>query len=145
MGFVNSLDICGSGLTAQKMRIDVLAQNIVNIDTTRTPEGEPYRRKMVVFQSMNGENFETQLSRAQGERNTPGVQVVEIVEDTRALKPVYDPSHPDADEQGYVMMPNVDKIKEMSDMMAASRAYEANITMINAVKLMANKALEIGR
>lgn len=146
MGFIRALDISGSGLTAQKMRMDVLAQNIVNIDTTRSDDGTSYRRKMVVFQERPDDSFGTYLRKAKaGAQQHGGVQVTEIVEDERALKAVYDPSHPDANEDGYVMMPNVDKIKEMTDMMAATRAYEANITVINAIKLMANKALEIGR
>ena len=144
MSFFNSLDIAASGLTAQKMRIDVLTQNLVNAETTRTEGGGPYRRKMVVFQERPGETFGTYLNRA-NEQVAPGVKVAAIIEDQRPLKAVYDPSHPDADEDGYVMLPNVDKIKEMSDMMSASNAYTANITALGAIKLMASKALEIGR
>ncbi len=149
MSFFNSLDIAASGLTAQKMRIDVLAQNLVNADSTRTEDGTTYRRKMVVFQERAGDDFGTILRKARYNDNTAsspgGVHVVEIVEDQRALKPVYDPTHPDADADGYVMLPNVDKIKEMSDMLSATRAYSANITALNAMKLMAGKALEIGK
>lgn len=147
MGFLNSLDISGSGLTAQKMRMDILAQNIANAETTRTAEGGPYRRQMVVFQEDPGSgvsSFASYLSRARGNQN-PGVKVVEIVEDETDLKPVYDPDHPDADENGYVLYPNVDKVKEMSDLLSASRAYEGNITVINAIKSMASTALQIGR
>ena len=143
MGFMSSLDIAASGLTAQKMRIDVLAQNLVHAETTRTEDGTPYRRKMVVFQEREANTFGNYLSRAQD--NAPGVKVAAIIEDDRPLKPVYDPSHPDANEEGYVMMPNVDKIKEMSDMMSASNAYTANLTTISVLKLMASKALEIGK
>lgn len=143
MGFVNTLDIVGSGLTAQKMRIDILTQNIVNAEVTRTEDGTPYRRKMVVFEERPGETFQSYLGNAK--QTAPGVQVAAIIEDDRPLKTVYDPDHPDADENGIVLMPNVDKIKEMSDALSATRAYEANITMANAIKLIAGKALEIGR
>lgn len=143
MGFFNSLDIAASGLTAQKMRIDILAQNLVHSETTRTADGTPYRRKMVVFQERPNSDFAGHLRIAQ---NSPGgVQVAAIVEDDRELKPIYDPTHPDAGADGYVMMPNVNKIKEMSDMLSATRAYEANITAVNAMKLIAGKALEIGK
>lgn len=143
MGFFNSLDIAASGLTAQKMRIDILTQNLVNSETTRTADGTPYRRKMVVFQERPNSDFAAHLRNAQ---NSPGgVQVAAIVEDDRELKPIYDPTHPDAGADGYVMMPNVNKIKEMSDMLSATRAYEANITAVNAMKLIAGKALEIGK
>ena len=144
MGFMSSLDIAASGLTAQQMRIDVLSQNLVNADTTRTENGEPYRRKMVVFQERPGDTFGNYLSRAR-QQTTPGVKVAAVVEDQRALKAVYDPTHPDANEDGYVMMPNVDKIKEMSDLMSASNAYTANLTTISVLKLMASRALEIGK
>lgn len=144
MAFFSSLDIAASGLTAQKMRIDILSQNLTNAETTRTEDGGPYRRKMVVFQEQPGDQFRSYLNEA-NQRIAPGVKVAAIVEDQRELKAVYDPSHPDANEDGYVMMPNVDKIKEMSDMMSASNAYTANITALNAMKLMATKALEIGK
>lgn len=143
MGFFSSLDIAASGLTAQKMRIDVLTQNLVHSETTRTEDGTPYRRKMVVFQERPNSDFSSRLRDAQG--SPGGVQVAAIIEDDRALKPVYDPTHPDAGADGYVMMPNVNKVKEMSDMLSATRAYEANITAVNAMKLMASKALEIGK
>lgn len=147
MGFLNALDISGSGLTAQKMRIDILAQNIANAETTRTENGDPYRRQMVVFQEDTGSSasrFSSYLQQARENQN-PGVKVVEIVQDESDLKPVYDPGHPDANEEGYVMYPNVNKIKEMSDLLSASRAYEGNVTVINAIKSMASTALQIGR
>lgn len=148
MGFINTLDIVGSGLTAQKMRIDILTQNMVNAEVTRTEDGTPYRRQMVVFEekpaaSAFGNYLGSAFKRSGG--GTPGVQVSAIIEDDRAFKTVYDPEHPHADENGLVLMPNVDKIKEMSDALSATRAYEANITMANAIKLIAGKALEIGR
>ncbi len=148
MAFLSSLDISASGMTAERLRLDVAAMNASNIETTRTEAGTPYRRKMVRFQAEE-ESFRTALRRARnrgrsGERNG-GVIVTEIVEDPTELKMVYYPEHPDANEEGYVAMPNVDLIKETTDAMAATRAYEANITAFNAIKLMAQKALEIGK
>ncbi|MEG0019432.1 MAG: flagellar basal body rod protein FlgC [Oscillospiraceae bacterium] len=146
MAFLSSMNISGSGMTAQKLRMDIIAENISNIDTTRTEKGGPYVKKSVVFKSIEGNNFKSQLDKSMG-INSPnaGVKVVAIVEDETPFKMVFNPSHPDADENGYVQMPNVDLIKETTDSMEATRAYEANITAFNAVKLMASKALEIGR
>ena len=147
MDFLSSLNISGSGLTAQKLRMDVISQNIANAGVTRTENGTPYRRKMVVLSSINGDSFRDVLDRTNGTNavKTGGVQVRSIVEDQSALVPVYNPNHPDADEEGYVMLPNVNTAQEMIDMMSASRAYEANITTFNATKAMILKALEIGR
>ncbi len=159
MAFLKSLDISASGMTAQKMRLDVLSQNITNSTTTRTEDGTPYKRKMVVFEDRSNQaTFSAQLekaqnkivksklkSRAQDIETVGGVKVAQIVEDETALTAVYDPTHPDANEEGYVMMPNVDTTQELIDMMSASRSYEANIQAFNATKNLANKALEIGR
>mgnify|MGYP003376118109 FL=1 len=147
MSFLNSFDISASGLTAQRQRLDIAAENISNMNTTRTESGGPYRRKMVVLEEQPVSSFRNELqSRLHGRTSQKGgVKVTEIVEDQRDLQPVYDPDHPDADENGYVMMPNVDLVKETVDGMSATRAYEANITAFNAMKLMAQKALEIGR
>lgn len=147
MAFLSAMNICASGMTAQRMRMDVASENITNIDTTRTEAGGPYRRKMVVFESIpNERSFRNVLMGAAGVNQTQGgVRVAEIIEDERDFKPVYNPNHPDANEQGYVMMPNVDMLKETVDAMAASRAYDANVTALNAIKLMASKALEIGK
>lgn len=147
MSFLNSFDISASGMTAQRQRLDIAAENISNINTTRTASGGPYRRKMVVLQENPVSSFRSELqSRLSGKTSQKGgVKVAEIVEDQRDLQPVYNPEHPDADENGYVMMPNVDLVKETVDGMSATRAYEANITAFNAMKLMAQKALEIGK
>lgn len=147
MAFLSAMNICASGMTAQRMRMDVASENITNIDTTRTEAGGPYRRKMVVFESIPNEgSFRNALMGAAGVNQAKGgVRVAQIIEDERDLKLVYNPNHPDANEQGYVMMPNVDMLKETVDSMAASRAYDANITAFNAIKLMASKALEIGK
>jgi len=144
MDFLSSLNISGSGLTAQKLRMDVISQNIANAEVTRTEDGTPYRRKMVVLSSINGgSSFRDALDKATKVK-TSGVQVQSVIEDQAPLVPVYNPSHPDADEEGYVMLPNVNTAQEMIDMLGASRAYEANITAFNATKSMVLKALEIG-
>lgn len=148
MAFLSSMNISASAMTAQRMRLDVASENIVNIDTTRTQAGGPYRRKIVVLEEKPSDNFRRMLLNAAG-RGTQGVrggvQVAEIAEDPSDLKAVYNPNHPDADADGYVMMPNVDLIKETVDSMSATRSYEANITAFNALKTMANKAMEIGK
>lgn len=145
MDFLSSLNISGSGLTAQKLRMDVISQNIANAEVTRTENGTPYRRKMVVLSSIKGENsFRDALDKAT-QVKTGGVQVKSIIEDQSPLVPVYNPNHPDANEEGYVMLPNVNTAQEMIDMLGASRAYEANVTAFNATKSMVLKALDIGR
>ena len=147
MAFLNAMNISASGLTAQRARLDVTAENISNVNTTRTESGEPYRRRMVVFEPRNEGSFQEIFSRtAKGKYTSQqGVIVSEIIEDESPLKSVYDPTHPDADENGYVMMPNVDLLKETIDGMEASRAYDANVTAFNAIKAMATKGLEVGR
>jgi len=122
----------------------VIAENVANINTTRTAEGQAYRRKTVVL----GEkllSFSAHFKAGLDQNTGAGVEVLSIETDQSPLKLVYDPSHPDADPEGYVQMPNVDTAKEMVDMIAASRAYEANVTVLNAFKQIAMKALEIGR
>lgn len=143
MSFLQSLNISGSGLTAQRFRMDVISENLANKDTTRTVNGEAYRRKMVVFTSTS--NFKDMMIQNVNDYKAGGVEVTEILEDQSEFKLVYDPDHPDADENGYVNMPNVDTLKETIDMMEAYRAYQANITALNTTKQMALKALEIGR
>ncbi len=145
MAFLNSLNISGSGLTATRLRMDIISENIANQSTTRTENGTPYRRKMVVYQPIQDNSFRAMFNQGLTQTTARGVKVTEIVEDTTDFKPVYNPEHPDANEEGYVLMPNVDPVKETIDMMAATRAYDANITAFNAVKEMATRALEIGR
>ena len=148
MAFLSSMNIVGSGLTAQQLRLDVISENITNQNTTRTEGGGPYRRKVVVFES-EGERspFQQVMARIRGENvSTPGgVRVTEIAEDPSDFKLVYDPTNPDANAEGYVEMPNVDLVKEMADAMAASQAYSANVTAFNVLKQVAAKGLEIGR
>lgn len=144
MAFLSSLNISGSGLTAQKLRMDVIAQNISNTETTRTENGGPYLKKSVVFKARG--DAQSFLAMLKGRKSTLlGVGVTEILEDEKAVKPIYDPDHPDADESGYVNMPDINTTQEMVDMISASRSYEANITAFNAVKQMASKALDIGK
>jgi len=126
--------------------MDVISENIANIDSTRTESGGPYRRKMVVLTPMVNNNFKNMLvSNLTEYEAAGGVEVSDIVEDSSDFKLLYNPEHPDADENGYVSMPNVDSLKETVDMMEAYRAYQANITALNTTKQMAIKALEIGR
>ena len=144
MSFFDSMNIVGSALTAERLRMDVSLQNISNANTTRTKTGEPYRRKQVVFQE-RAMSFKDVLSTEQYRMQGGGVRVTRVVESDRDFVPVYDPSHPDANEEGYVMMPNVDTTEERIDLMAASNAYEANLTALSVVKSLALKALEIGK
>lgn len=146
MAFLSSMNISASALTAQRMRMEIAAENISNMDTTRTEQGGPYRRKMVVLEAKDAGDFRSVMKKvARGGVAKGGVRVAEIVEDETELKMVYDPAHPDADENGYVQMPNVELLKETVDSMAASRAYDANVTAFNTLKTMAAKGLEIGK
>ncbi|MCI9228576.1 MAG: flagellar basal body rod protein FlgC [Dorea sp.] len=146
MSFLSSFDISASGLTAERQRLDIASENIANSNTTRTESGGPYRRKMVVLQEVPSTSFRSKFnSLLNRTASKGGVRVTEIVEDQRDLQPVYNPDHPDANEEGYVMMPNVDLVKETVDGMSATRAYEANITAFNAMKLMAQRAIDIGK
>lgn len=144
MGFFSSMEISASGLSAQRLRMDVISENIANIDTVETEDGGPYRRRYVVFRERsNGATFASQLESAR-ERNKGGVRVQSIGEDQSDFRLEYDPTHPNANEAGYVEKPNVDLAQEMVDMLSAYRSYEANVTAFNATKDMAVKALEIG-
>ena len=147
MGYFGALDIGASALTAQRLRMDTISQNIANATTTRTEDGTPYRRRLVVFEETSqGIPFSQYLSASSRDRYlAKGVKVSRVVEDTSPLKRVYDPGHPDADNEGYVEMPNVDVVTEMVNMISATRAYEANVTTINTTKSLAMKALEIGK
>lgn len=142
MSIFSSMRINASGLSAERLRMDTVSSNIANANATRTEEGGPYRRKIAVFQ----ESLKRELSNSGGYKlRSNGVKAVGIVEDKSPLRKVYDPEHPDANEEGYVEMPNVNILNEMIDMMVATRAYEANTTALNASKAMYLKALEIGR
>lgn len=145
MSFFGSMDTSASGLTAQRLRLDVISQNIANSNTTRTSEGGPYKRKAVIFESIqNQDSFDKVLNKYTASKNN-GVRVSRIVEDNKPFPIVYDPTHPDADESGYVELPNVNTVEEMVNMISASRSYEANVTAFNTMKAMVSKALEIGK
>lgn len=143
MSFLGGMDISASALTAQRLRMDVISENIANIDTTRTDDGTPYQRKYVVLQERKN-SFSDVLDSRSGSGTTGGVRVTEIGEDTSQGELVYNPTHPDADANGYVEMPNVDLTQEMVDMISAYRSYEASVTAFGAYKDMAVKTLEIG-
>ncbi|WNC12549.1 flagellar basal body rod protein FlgC [Brevibacillus brevis] len=151
MSLFQGINTSASALTANRLRMDTIASNIANAETTRANfvngVWQPYRRKMVELSPKSGESFENLLQAAvgnvTGKNGSQGVRVTAIKEDETPFKLVYDPSHPDADKEGYVLMPNVDVMKEMVDMISASRSYEANITALNATKNMMMKALEI--
>ena len=145
MAFLDSLDISASGLTAQRLRMDVISENIANIDTTRTAEGGPYRRRYVIFQQQDSQPFSEVLSNTMGRAGGSGVKVAQIADDESPFILKYDPTNPDANQYGYVQMPNVDLTTEMVDMMSATRSYEANVTAVNATKSMAMTAMEIGK
>jgi flagellar basal-body rod protein FlgC len=145
MAFLNSLNISGSALTAQKFRMEVISQNIANAESTA--DGKAYRRKLVVLserQNSFAESFKNASQKIKTE-NSGGVEVSGIVEDDNAVRLEYDPDNPLANDEGYVEKPDINTLEEMIDMMSASRAYEANVTTFNAVKSMAMKALEIGK
>lgn len=147
MSFFGSLDTSASGLTAQRLRLDVISQNMANASTTRTEEGGPYKRKSVVFEQVQNESsnsFSSILNKKIQSGNN-GVRVAQIVEDESEGSLVYDPTHPDANKEGYVEMPNVNTIDEMVNMISASRSYEANVNSFNSMKAMFTKALEIGK
>lgn len=138
MGSFSSFDISASGIFAQRVRMDIIANNIANAESTRTADGEPYRRQTVSFRALYED--------AAGRQVVPaGVCVDGIFEDPTDYRLVYDPGHPDADASGYVKMPNVNVVEEMVDMVSATRAYEANVAALNAAKSMISTAIELGR
>ena len=134
MSVFNGMRISASGLSAERLRIDIISSNVANVKTTRAENGGAYVRKVASFE----ENFDKKLGML-------GVKAVAIEEDKSPLRRLYEPNHPDADEEGYVEYPNVDLLVEMSELISASRAYESNIDTLNAQKNMISKALEIGR
>lgn len=145
MDTLTAMQISGSALKAERARLNIAAMNLANANTTRTIEGGPYKAKSVVFAAkpLDGLNFQDTLN-STNERLRK-VEVVQVSEDKAPFKEVYDPSHPDADANGVVRLPNVNVAEQMVDMMSAKRSYEANVTALDAIKSMALKALEIGR
>ncbi len=146
MGLFDAIDVAGSGLSAERLRMDVVAGNLANAQTTKAPDGGPYRRREVVLQEAQpqGASFGSVLAQASAPAAN-GVQVAGVVEDQDPLRRVYDPGHPDADAQGYVSMPNVNPVTEMVDLISASRAYEANVTAMQTAKTLFTKTLELLR
>ena len=146
MSLFGGLEISASALTAERLRMDVVAENLANAQTTRGADGQPYRRKEVVLAERQAEGaFGAALAGAMSSGKPGGVEVAAIAEDQTPLKQVYDPGHPDADANGYVQMPNVDSVAEMVDLISAQRAYEANVTAMQAAKQMFSKTLELLR
>jgi flagellar basal-body rod protein FlgC len=141
MDLITTFKICGSGLAAQRAKLDIITSNLTNVNTTRTPEGGPYRKKIIVLSAEDvDKNFDSTLK-----DSVKSVKVDEIVDDPNGIKMVYDPAHPDADAKGFVAMPNINVMAEMADMIAASRAFEACVTAFDSTKNMTLKTLEMGR
>ncbi len=152
MGLFDAIGISGSALSAERLRMNVTAENLANAQSTRGADGQPYRRKEVVLQSVGDPSgFEQALAAANGNAAAPtdgqpgGVEVAAITEDQNPGRRVYDPGHPDADGDGYVTMPNVDAVTEMVDLISESRSYEANVTAMQSAKTMFTKTLDILR
>lgn len=145
MDFETAMRISASGLQAHRAWINVLSANLANINTTRTPEGTPYRRRTLIYESVpQDESFEAALHEAM-EGELERVEVSAVVPDGRDFKMVYDPNHPDADANGMVRMPNISPVEEMANMLNAARSYEANLAALNTAKTLALRALELGR
>jgi len=144
--FFSGMRISGSGMAAQRMRMNTISSNIANINTTQTPEGGPYRRKDVVFESMpDVKNFGDIVSATSPRADLQRVQVTDIISDRKAPLLKYEPDHPDANAEGYVAYPNINLMEEMTNMIQATRSYEANVSAMQATKDMALSSLEIGR
>ena len=144
MSYFSALDVSSSGLSVQRARMDLISQNIANVNTTRTEDGTPYRRQALLIGS-ESMPFSSYLTNAQNKDASSKAIVKGVYEDNSELERVYDPSNPDADEDGYVLKPNVNIVTEMVDMISATRSYEANITAMDSSKSMAMKAISIGQ
>ena len=145
MSLFDAIGTAASGLSAERLRMDVVAENLANAQTTRGADGRPYRRKVVVLQEAGGTSFGATLDGAMKGAASGGVRVTQIAQDATPNRLVYDPGHPDADARGYVSMPNVQPVTEMVDLITASRGYEANVTVMQTAKQMFTKTLEILR
>lgn len=149
MGLYSSIEVSASGLSAERLAMDVIANNLANVNTTRTPEGGAFKRQLVIFAQKQETDPNASLNPMESSstsdpgKSRDGVAAVGIVNDTGPDRLVYDPTHPDADPNGYVHMPNVDVVKEMVDMIAASRAYQANVTAIQEARSMGTAAMNI--
>ncbi len=145
MDFFSSMNVSSSALSAERTRMNLISSNLANANTTRTPEGGPYKRKDAVFSATPLESSFNRVLDGATAQQVRKVEVSQIVEDQNPPRLQYDPSHPDANQQGYVAMPNVNVVEEMADMISATRSYEANVTAVQAAKSMAMKTLEIGK
>jgi flagellar basal-body rod protein FlgC len=146
MALFQAFDISASGMTAERFRTDIIAENVANVNTTRTEDGTPYRRKIVTFSEKTDNTFRDVMAKTNRFHGGNGVKVSKVTEDDETDYIMeYDPSHPDADENGYVSYPNVNIVTEMTNLIDASRAYEANVTAFNAVKGMAQSGLQVGK
>lgn len=145
MSLFDAIGSAASGLSAERLRMDVVAENLANAQTTRGADGQPYRRKVVVLQERDGATFGATLDGAMKRSAPGGVRVAQIAHDATPNRLVYDPGHPDADDRGYLSMPNVQPVTEMVDLITASRGYEANVTVMQTAKQMFTKTLEILR
>ncbi|MCF8062310.1 MAG: flagellar basal body rod protein FlgC [Deltaproteobacteria bacterium] len=145
MDLIRTIDLAAGGMVAQRARLNVISTNLANVNTTRTEEGTPYRRKTTIFQATPAtQGFDAHLQEAL-DKELYGVEVTDVVSVEGPFKRIFDPAHPDADQEGYVFLPNVNLVEEMVLMLNANRAYEANAAVVKAAKDMALKALEIGR
>ncbi len=145
MDFMTALDISASGLTAERTQINIISMNLANVKTTRTEYGGPYRRKSVEMAATPVDDSFSKQMRSALDRELRGVRVMNVVQDKRPFKMVYEPGHPDADSEGMVKYPDINVVEEMANLMTAQRGYEANVTSIDTIKAMYNKALEIAR
>jgi flagellar basal-body rod protein FlgC len=145
MDILTGMRVSSSGMAAQRTRMNTISSNIANINTTRTPEGGPYRRKDVIFEAMPEAKSFGEILTTQPQKDVARVQVTDVLVDRKAPILKYEPDHPDADENGYVAYPNINLMEEMANMIMASRAYEANVSAMNATKDMAMTSLELGR
>lgn len=145
MDFTTGMRITSSGMTANRMRMNTIASNIANVNTTKTPEGGPYRRKDVVFEAMPDAKSFGEILTSPEDVAKQRVQVADVTVDMKAPLLKYEPNHPDANDEGYVAYPNIDLMTEMTNMIQATRAYEANVSAMGAIKDMAITSLEIGR
>lgn len=142
-GIFNAMDVAASGMTAQRTRMDIISQNIANVNTTRNEKGQVYKRQTVVFHENSNATFDSVLNNKLETYQAHGVKIAAIVEDNSPGILTYDPDHPDADENGYVERPNVNTVTEMTNLIDASRSFEANATVFNGAKAMAAKGLEL--
>ena len=146
MSLFRAMGISGSALSAHRVRMDVIASNVANVESSADATGRPFRASRVVFRPRLDDSFAAMLERMRGKpARSEGVTVAQVIEDTSPGPRVYDPSHPDADEEGFVTQSNVDLLTEMADMLSATRSFQANVTVLNGVKRMIQASLEIGR